>query len=86
VEAFVCRTCGVQFAPTVEPPDSCPICLDERQYVGWGGQRWTTIDEMRREGRRNVLRELEPGLFQLSTEPPVAIGQRALVRARTAVS
>ncbi len=36
----ICRTCGVQYAA---PRADCPICLDERQYVGWEGQRWTTL-------------------------------------------
>lgn len=82
MDAFICRTCGVQYAPAPQPPERCPICEDERQYVGWDGQRWTTIEELRREGHANTLRELEPGLYQLATKPPVAIGQRALI-ART---
>src|SRR2546430_17514561 len=77
--AFVCETCGVQYAPTPGPPDRCPICEDERQYVGWRGQRWTTVEDLSARGHTNGLRELEPGLFQLATTPPVAIGQRALV-------
>jgi hypothetical protein len=40
VELPICGTCGVQYGTT---RDDCPICLDERQYVGWGGQRWTTL-------------------------------------------
>jgi glyoxylase-like metal-dependent hydrolase (beta-lactamase superfamily II) len=47
--------------------------------VGWNGQQWTTLDELIAEGRRNALLELEPGLWQLATRPPVAIGQRALI-------
>jgi hypothetical protein len=80
--AYVCRTCGVQYAPLDEPPARCPICEDERQYVGWSGQQWATIDAFVREGRANRLTELEPGLFQLATTPSIAIGQRALI-ART---
>jgi hypothetical protein len=79
VPAYICRTCGVQYAPSDAPPEHCPICEDERQYVGWNGQQWTTLDELRGEGRRNVLEELEPGLLQLATRPPIAIGQRALI-------
>lgn len=77
--AFICRTCGVQYAPSQQPPPGCPICQDERQYVGWEGQRWVTMEELIAEGRRNEIREEEPGLFSLSTVPPVAIGQRALL-------
>jgi hypothetical protein len=42
---FICVTCGTQFAATAQEPENCPICLDERQYVGHGGQKWTTLDE-----------------------------------------
>jgi hypothetical protein len=79
VFSFICRTCGVQYAPTPEPPPSCPICLDERQYVGWQGQRWTTLEELAAEGRQNEVSELEPGLYHVGTRPPIAIGQRALL-------
>src|SRR5205085_8166605 len=79
ITAFICRTCGVQYAPTDTPPEHCPICEDERQYVGWNGQQWTTLETLRADGRRNALTELEPGLWQLATSPAVAIGQRALI-------
>jgi hypothetical protein len=77
LDLAVCATCGTQFAaPT--PPDCCPICADERQYVGHGGQRWTTLAELRHE-RRNAIRPVEPGLTGIGTEPTFAIGQRALL-------
>jgi glyoxylase-like metal-dependent hydrolase (beta-lactamase superfamily II) len=76
---FICRTCGVQYAPTDSPPNHCPICEDERQYVGWNGQQWTTLAELSAEGRHNTFEELEPGLIQIATRPTIAIGQRALV-------
>jgi len=76
--AWICRTCGVQHAPSAEPPDSCAICSDERQYVGWQGQRWTTMAELAGE-HCVVLREEEPGLVGVGLEPEVAIGQRALL-------
>jgi glyoxylase-like metal-dependent hydrolase (beta-lactamase superfamily II) len=69
----------VQYAPSDAPPEHCPICEDERQYVGWKGQQWTTLEELIAEGRRNELSDLEPGLFQVATRPQVAIGQRALI-------
>ena len=77
--AFICRTCGVQYAPSDRPPDHCPICEDERQYVGWDGQQWTTLDDLLAEDRHNTVEELEPGLLQIVTRPPLAIGQRALI-------
>jgi hypothetical protein len=76
--AFVCVTCGTQFPESEEPPRECPICLDERQYVGHGGQRWTMLAELA-EDHRNRLNEHEPGLLGIGTEPSFAIGQRALL-------
>jgi hypothetical protein len=80
MHSFVCTTCGTQFAPSAVPPGHCPICNDERQYVGWGGQQWTTLAEM--QGHyRNTIKELEPGVWAIHTEPTFAIGQQAhLVR------
>ena len=79
MHAYICRTCGVQYAPGDAPPERCPICEDERQYVGWEGQRWTTMEEMAVEGYRNTIREEEPSLTSIGTEPSFAIGQRALL-------
>jgi DNA-directed RNA polymerase subunit RPC12/RpoP len=76
MNAYICRTCGVQFAPTESPPAACPICDDERQYVGRGGQQWTTLDELRAE-RRSEIAEVEPGLTTIDTRPSFAIGQHA---------
>jgi hypothetical protein len=76
--AWICLTCGVQHADTPGPPTACAICLDERQYVGWNGQAWTTQDELARD-HANELREEEPGLVGIGTKPSFAIGQRALL-------
>ena len=76
--AWICTTCGVQHADTDEPPAHCPICEDERQYVGWGGQQWTTRQDLA-AAHRSVLREEEPDLLGVGLEPAVAIGQRALL-------
>ncbi|HMA46944.1 MAG TPA: MBL fold metallo-hydrolase [Frankiaceae bacterium] len=79
MDAFVCRTCGVQYPPAETPPPACPICQDERQYVGEGGQRWATLAELATESHRCQVRELEPGLLGIGVTPPFAIGQRALL-------
>ncbi|MGX7680207.1 MBL fold metallo-hydrolase [Jatrophihabitans sp. DSM 45814] len=76
--AWICVTCGVQQADTDDPPAQCPICEDERQYVGWQGQRWTTMAELATE-HATTLREEEPDLIGIGVEPAVAIGQRALL-------
>ena len=74
---YICVTCGTQFPETERPPERCPVCEDERQYVGWSGQRWTTLDELR-NGHRNQLRD-DLGLLGIGTEPSFAIGQRAIL-------
>jgi len=76
--SFICVTCGVQFAPGAVEPERCPVCEDGRQYVGWGGQRWTTLEALRRD-HANRIEELEPGLTGIGTEPAFGIGQRALL-------
>lgn len=76
--AWICVTCGVQYPDTDAPPQACPICLDERQYVGWGGQQWTTPADIARD-HHTVLREEEPDLVGVGVEPAFAIGQRALL-------
>ena len=72
----ICVTCGAQFAETAEPPPSCPVCADDRQYVGPEGQQWTTLGELRRD-HRNLVQPIEDGLTGFTTEPQVAIGQQA---------
>ena len=74
---FICATCGVQYAASDKPPTTCAVCEDERQYVGWSGQKWTTLEELLRH-HRNELRE-DLGLLGVGTAPSFAIGQRALV-------
>ena len=74
----ICATCGTQFQASDSFPGSCPICTDSRQYVGHGGQRWTTLAELRTT-HRNILREQETNLWGMGIEPSFGIGQRALL-------
>ncbi|MDQ8727682.1 MBL fold metallo-hydrolase [Bradyrhizobium sp. LHD-71] len=67
----------MQFAPSIDPPESCPICEDVRQFVRWDGQAWTTLDEMRRTHAARL--ENDHGLLGISSKPGFAIGQRALL-------
>src|SRR3954447_23940955 len=78
MQPYVCVTCGAQFAPSEAPPEACPVCEDERQYVGLGGQRWTTHAELARDHEHRI-EEVEPGLWGVGIDPHFAIGQRALV-------
>jgi hypothetical protein len=75
---YLCVTCGTQFPDSEQPAPRCPICEDERQYVGWDGQQWTTLEAMR-EKYKNEIHEEEPGLFSIHTTPQFGIGQRALL-------
>jgi hypothetical protein len=74
----VCVTCGTQFPESPQPPEHCPICEDERQFVGFHGQQWTTLDDLRKN-HRNLIRDEEPALHSIYTEPNFAIGQRAFL-------
>jgi glyoxylase-like metal-dependent hydrolase (beta-lactamase superfamily II) len=74
---YICITCGVQFSESNEPPATCAICNDERQFVGFDGQQWTTLEAVRAK-HHNVIRDEEPGVKSIVTEPRFGIGQRAL--------
>jgi glyoxylase-like metal-dependent hydrolase (beta-lactamase superfamily II) len=74
---FICTTCGVQYGESDAPPASCTICSEERQYIGWQGQQWTTLDQLRREHRSKIEPE-GSGLTGIGIDPSFAIGQRAL--------
>jgi glyoxylase-like metal-dependent hydrolase (beta-lactamase superfamily II) len=78
MENFICATCGVQYAATERPPAHCPICEDERQYIGKNGQRWTTLAEMQKS-YQNRIEEVDPNLTGIGTTPSFAIGQRGLL-------
>ncbi|HCO23453.1 MAG TPA: MBL fold metallo-hydrolase [Gimesia maris] len=78
---FICTTCGTQFNKSDQPSAECKICTDERQYVGWNGQQWTTFSDLQ-ESHRNVIRLKEAGIYGIGMEPSFAIGQRALLIVR----
>jgi len=75
---FLCTTCGTQYAESDQPPATCAICQDERQYVKATGQQWTTLDKLRLTNR-NSLKFKEPGrhaFFQVG-EASVLLAFRA---------
>ena len=78
MENYICTTCGVQYAETENPPAECPICLDERQFVGWAGQQWTTLAELQAI-HHNIVKPREPNLYGIISHPRIGIGQRALL-------
>ena len=79
MDCWICVTCGTQYPPSETKPVVCPICLDERQYIGHQGQQWTTLAATQAGGFHNVLKEHEPYLTGIGTEPSFAIAQRALL-------
>ncbi|MCB8926290.1 MAG: MBL fold metallo-hydrolase [Ardenticatenaceae bacterium] len=78
MENYICKTCGTQFPATAVPPEHCLICEDERQYIGWEGQQWTTLMELQ-ANHLNKIEDEEPNLTGIGTTPGFAISQRALL-------
>lgn len=78
MENFICVQCGTQFTESAEPPQSCPICEDERQFVRHAGQEWTTLEQLAAD-HHNRFEEEAAQLLGIGTEPEFAIGQRALL-------
>jgi len=76
VTNYICTTCGVQYAATEIQPEECKICQDDRQYVNWQGQTWTTLSEMQLK-YRNEIQEVEPSVYKIQTTPRFGIGQKA---------
>lgn len=74
----ICLTCGTQFAETFDNPERCPICDEERQYLGLSGQQWTTAEQMLPEFHYSVVDE-EPGVTSFAIVPKFGIGQRAFL-------
>jgi hypothetical protein len=75
---YVCVQCGTQFGETDKPRARCPVCDDERQYVNWDGQQWTTLEQLR-INHSNRIEEVGANLFGIATQPSFAIGQSALL-------
>jgi hypothetical protein len=77
MNSFICETCGTQSAPTARAPATCRVCEDDRQYIGWSGQRWTTHEAL---GATHTLRiGDDAGLPAFAVSPDFAIPQRMLL-------
>ena len=59
---------SAQFAERDSLPERCPICDEERQYVRWDGQAWTTTDELRKTHRLKIADEAE-NIAGIGAEP-----------------
>ncbi len=75
---YVCSTCGTAYPPVAAAPAHCPICDDERQWVPFEGQKWTTAEQIDRH-YSHAWQLHEPGLFSLHPTPELGIGQRAFL-------
>lgn len=75
---YVCVTCGSQFTETAKPPEHCPVCEDERQYVNPDGQEWKSLDQIR-STHKNTITQEETHLYSINTVPKFSIGQRAFL-------
>jgi len=78
MENFICIQCGTQFDATATSPSRCTICEDERQFVHYGGQQWTTLERLAAD-HHNRFEDEAPQLLGIGSEPEFAIGQRALL-------
>jgi glyoxylase-like metal-dependent hydrolase (beta-lactamase superfamily II) len=76
---WICPSCGANYPPSPDPPERCPLCEDERQWVPPTGQVWTTMDALVRDGYRSEVRDVEPDLFGVGVTPGIGVGQRALI-------
>jgi len=74
---YICNTCGTQHAETSLPPEHCIVCEDDRQYIGWDGQTWTTHDELHSKYALRI--EEENGLLAIGFSTAFAIPQRMLL-------
>jgi len=74
----LCVTCGTQYPPADQPPEHCPICEDERQFVGLQGQQWITLEKLQQTHRNTLFQEGE-GVWGIQTVPDFGIGNRALL-------
>jgi hypothetical protein len=77
MNTYICETCGTQFAPSALPPATCPICEDERQYVGWEGQRWTTHEALATQHSLRIGEDA--GLLAIDMAGSFGIPQRSLL-------
>jgi hypothetical protein len=76
-QAFICVTCGTEYSPRARPPSHCAICTDDRQYVGAGGQQWTTHEALVAGYRARF--ETAAGIECIGMQPGFAIDQRAFL-------
>jgi DNA-directed RNA polymerase subunit RPC12/RpoP len=77
---YICAACGAQFAEASSEPARCPICEDSRGFGEERGrrQRWTSLAELRIR-HRNLIREIDPGVISIVTEPQFSVGHHCVL-------
>jgi glyoxylase-like metal-dependent hydrolase (beta-lactamase superfamily II) len=78
MKLIICETCGTQYREEVQFTGVCPICNDDRQYIGDNGQRWTDTDELKK-GHKVKISQVNERLYTLKMETAFALGQRAFL-------
>ncbi|MBD3617082.1 MAG: MBL fold metallo-hydrolase [Gracilimonas sp.] len=73
----ICATCGTKY-PADFNEEQCLICEDDRQYVPFGGQKWTSDSDLAQKHRVKI-KQLKTNVFELIVDPVFAIGQRAIL-------
>jgi glyoxylase-like metal-dependent hydrolase (beta-lactamase superfamily II) len=76
VSFWICETCAVEHSEQVEV---CAICADERQWVPADGQHWTTLEQLSAAGYKVDVKEVEPGLYGVTSTPSAGIGQQSML-------
>src|SRR6185437_11497722 len=76
--SYLCTACGTEFPPAEAPPERCPICQDERQYVPAAGQSWVKLEAFA-AAHSNAWRQYEPDVLAFGPVPAFAINQRAFL-------
>ena len=72
---YICTTCGTQTRDLDAAPEQCPICADDRQYVAYEGQAWTTHEAL---GADHTVKFATDGdVLAFGLEPQFAIDQRS---------
>lgn len=75
---IICTACGTQYARNNGQHFTCPICIDDRQYIPESGQTWTNLALLQKK-HGITTRMVREGLIEIQSVPAFAIGQRALL-------
>ncbi|HZY37182.1 MAG TPA: hypothetical protein VFE53_11065 [Mucilaginibacter sp.] len=78
MKRIICETCGTQYGEDVQSTGICPICNNDRQYIGDNGQQWTNMGELKKKHRVKIS-QINERLYTLKMEPAFALGQRAFL-------